>query len=273
MDICVSSCMLTIYFESRLSPFTICCLFLFIYYFQSLFQATRQIDEGKRSDPVNPNLSDPFSTSLAATSTLMSGMNDITANDAGDQSMIGFDRIDALKHPDVRITPMPDESELIPQTHLGLDSQSPRKSDVIIHGSGDEEEEGRPSPASQQGQTEVEEDNEEFWQQQQQHQAGIEPACSTSQQGGDPMVVQKHDEIIVQEEADIIRDSESMSSSELIASTLQGSQQEIYDTDAKIAGTLKLEGEVEEDALQSQRQLENIAGHHRGEIDNVAYFI
>ncbi|RTG81073.1 ankyrin [Schistosoma bovis] len=229
-------------------------------------------DEGKRSDPVNPNSSDPFSTSLAATSTLMSGMNDITANDAGDQSMIGFDRIDALKHPDVRITPMPDESELIPQTHLGLDSQSPRKSDVIIHGSGDEEEEGRPSPVSQQGQTEVEEDNEEFWQQQQ-HQAGIEPACSTSQQGGDPMVVQKHDEIIVQEEADIIRDSESMSSSELIASTLQGSQQEIYDTDAKIAGTLKLEGEVEEDALQSQRQLENIAGHHRGEINNVAYFI
>ncbi|CAI2731420.1 unnamed protein product [Schistosoma spindalis] len=228
-------------------------------------KATRQIDEGKRSDPVNPNLSDPFSTSLAATTTLMSGMNDITADSANDvinQSMIGFDRTDALKHPDVRITPMPDESELIPQTHLGLDSQSPRKSDLIIHGSGDEEEEGRPSPASQQGQTEVEEDNEEFWQQQQ-HQAGGEPACSTSQQGGDPMVVQKNDEIIVQEEADIIRDSESMSSSELIASTLQGSQQEIYDTDAKIAGTLKLEGDVEEDVLQGQQQLENIADYRR----------
>ncbi|XP_018652716.1 putative ankyrin 2,3/unc44 [Schistosoma mansoni] len=225
-------------------------------------KATRQIDEGKRSDPVNPNLSDPFSTSLAATTTLMSGMNDITADSADDvvnQSMIGFDRTDALKHPDVRITPMHDESEPILQSHLGLDSQSPRKSDVIIHGISDEEE-GRPSPALQPGQTELEEDNEEFWQQQQQ--AGVEPACSTSQQGGDPMVIQKHDEIIVHEEADIIRDSESMSSSELILSAMQGSQQEICDADAKIADTLKLEDEVE-DVLQSQQQLESTADYHK----------
>ncbi|TNN08392.1 Ankyrin-2 isoform 1 [Schistosoma japonicum] len=217
-------------------------------------KATRQIDERKRSDPVNLGLSEPFSTSLVATTTLMSGMNDFISKSPtdADHFMNDFSEMDAQKRPNVMVTSVPDESELVTQSHLGaVDSQYPRKSDEVTGGSDgacDVEEDDRNTLAAVQGQTELEEDIEEVWQQQ----TGIEPACSTSQHGGDPMVMQKHEKLIIQEEADIIRDSESMSSSELLASGIQGSQQEIYETDEKITGTLKQESEVE-DAFQSQQ--------------------
>ncbi|CAH8532996.1 unnamed protein product [Schistosoma turkestanicum] len=224
-------------------------------------KAVRQIDERKRSDSIHQMLSDRLSTSLVATTTLMSGMKDSTSgslNDVFNQSVIGFDQTEAVKQPDLMITPIQDESDLITQTRLDLVIDSPKKPGVIIHKSGDEEAEVEALFIPQQAQSEVE-NNEEFRQQQQ---TGIEPACSTSQQGGDPMIIQKHVELIVQEEEDMIRDSESMGSSEMISSALQGSQQEINDTDAKILNTLKLEGEVE-DGFQCQQQPENISDYHK----------
>ncbi|CAH8573402.1 unnamed protein product [Heterobilharzia americana] len=210
-------------------------------------KATRQIDERKGSDPMNPAMSDPFSTSLAATTTLMSGMEDISAQShvENDQVVNSFGQKGVVKSPGITVSPLPDESEIITQGHVASDSQIPGKSEEI---SGYSEEEILPTG---QVQAEFEEDNEEFWQQ-----TGVEPASSTSQHGGDPLLVQKHDELVAREEADIIRDSESMTtSSELIAPGIQGSQQEIYETDEKITGTLRSEGEIEDENHDEQSDI------------------
>nr|CAH8861327.1 unnamed protein product [Trichobilharzia regenti] len=215
-------------------------------------KATRQIDERKGSDPIDPLVSDPFSTSLAATTTLMSGMEDMSHAYNDNNAVINASGMkDVRRSPGIVVSPLPGESELITESHSAPDNQVSR-----IPEETNIDNEGKLSSVGQ-GQAELDEDNEGFWQQ-----TGVEPASSTSQQGGDPMLIQKHNELVTQEEADIIRDSESMTtSSELIASGIQGSQQEIYETDEKITGTLRPESEIE-DEFQN-RNLKGTNDYHK----------
>ncbi|CAL8070723.1 unnamed protein product [Calicophoron daubneyi] len=172
-------------------------------------EASRRID-GK---PPLMQEEEPVSTSLVGTATLMSGMEDIPADQIGGR---GVSR--AVKKPREPVA----EEEIITENRSSLDhsvappdmkeveeEEGPTEAPASISAQlvTDHEEPSKPEDTVG-GEEEVAEYTEDSWQN------GSPPATTTSQQGGDPMVSQAAKDMVPSaEESDIVRDSESMTAS------------------------------------------------------------
>ncbi|KAF7259464.1 hypothetical protein EG68_02563 [Paragonimus skrjabini miyazakii] len=165
-------------------------------------QASKLIDQPFAREQIQLVSNEPDSTSVVGTVTLMSGMDDLPNDKYGGASV---DEEISKPHE-------PEEPQLTPKTIVQQETGVPIVAENSLEEKSEEE-------------TEVDvgdEHVEESWQ------MGSPPAVSTSQQGGDPFLLSAAQELrSTNEDADIVRESESMTAS------VEGTSETTGDADVK----------------------------------------
>ncbi|GAA37004.2 ankyrin [Clonorchis sinensis] len=159
-------------------------------------EATKRIDEKWPREPVEPSASaEPPSSSVAGTTTLMSGMEDIAVGQYGAAPAVGdktqrMDQEPSASSEQQEASPSAEES-VVQEVTTGVAQELPMSEET----SGQDEQEAE--DVALEG-----------------LESGTPPASSTSQQGGDPLLVHAaHEPLPTDDGPDMVRDSESMTAS------------------------------------------------------------